>query len=84
MAFQTVQCESSDRPHSVPQAEINGFRVDIAERKVTHQSSGISFVFYEGFTNLGNVLVTDNPDWVGDREQLLAAAARVAVANGMR
>jgi hypothetical protein len=64
--------------------ESNGFNVDVAERKVTHKSSGISFVFYEGFTNGGNVLLKDNPEWIGDRQQLMTAAAHVAVASGMR
>ncbi len=65
------------------------FDVDLSERKVIHKDSGIWFSFYEypnedDWERTDSVIYRDNPDWVGDRRELAAAAKHAAMARGMR
>jgi len=65
------------------------FDVDLTERKVIHKESGIWFSFYEypdenDWKRSDNVIYRDNPEWVGDRRKLAAAAKEAAMAKGMK
>lgn len=64
------------------------FDVDLMEREVLHRPSGITFSFYEYYTEddwrrSDSVIYRDNPSWTGDRMALAAAAKQAALVKGM-
>ena len=64
------------------------FDVDLLDRRVVHKPSGIWFEFYEylnedDWRRSDSVIYRDEPDWVGDRRKLAAAAKRAAIEMGM-
>ncbi len=73
---------------AVNQLGRENFAVDLAERRVTHNPSGIVVSFYE-YANEGDwlksdsVTLRDNPSYRGDRSKLARAAKAAALAAGM-
>ncbi len=74
-------CQVADYPPSE-------FEVDLADRSVTHEPSGIRFSFYEytvesDWLASDSVIFRDNPQWHGDRAELARSAKAAAVIGGM-
>jgi hypothetical protein len=68
---------------------LEDFEFDLARRMVLHRPSGIPFSFErrlteEDWASAQVSIYRDNPDWIGDRSALAAAAKEAAIACGMR
>ena len=65
------------------------FIVDLSDRTVLHKPSGIFFSFYEyrdekDWLTSQSVIYRDNPNFLGDRMALAAAAKEAAISKGMK